>query len=366
MKKYHSTRNSQYNSIEWIWTYYPKSTLLDQVHIFHDRSQPLRIAALEEPIFYGPSKFKLEDLDSGWDDTPVDILLGHSPVNENEVKAIEQSDFFNHLKPTRHYFPLFFLYYTFANSGHFSENSHRNLDYTPFCRWTYYCRAPRIHRYIFLNEASKNELLNSNIYTFNREYFSLSALQKLYSRFNYSPSYFDYKDRKYRHDKHRGGTLESDNTADQSFLHSAIQIAAETTYEYNFFTEKTFLPILLGKPVIVHGAYKANRALESLGFRLYDNIIDYSFDDIENVVLRTKSLVEQLTTLQYYKDPISIFNECKDIAEFNKRHALDLLRNGKGIPYKLIEWLNDKNENQQDLHIMFSWWYKYLDRLSIL
>lgn len=64
---------------------------------------------------------------------------------------------------------------------------------------------------------------------------------------------------------------------------SHLYLAPETQASWNncFYTEKTYKPIAAGLPFIILGSYRQNAILnEYHGYEIFDEIIDYSFDNI--------------------------------------------------------------------------------------
>ena len=362
---FHSTiHNANDRHLHWIWNEYPCHTLLDNIHVFHNKERHLHIMALEEPYLYGPSKFTTEEIKNAWGDTKVDVLLGHCPVYKHDYKWIEENDTFEILNPKRHYFPLFFLYYTFAKSTHFGENARDIPTIVPNCHWSFYCRAPRPQRYLFLELCAKQDLLKDNIYTYNKNLEKNNPVDIIKNIFDFEGGIFDYEHKMYKHDSTQGGTPDSDNAADGAFTASVFHIAGETMHEVCFWTEKTFVPLLLGKPVIVQGGEGSNKRLQDFGFKLYDNVIDYAFDDHPDAVERNKLLVDQLVKIQNEYTPTELYKATKDIAEYNAQVSLGILLNKKFIPSVLYRWLTIYKDSQRAKNGPLEWYFRYLNRLQ--
>jgi len=50
-----------------------------------------------------------------------------------------------------------------------------------------------------------------------------------------------------------------------------------------WYTEKSWKPIAHGFPFIIHGCYLQNRYLKELGYEIFEEIIDYSFEEMDNL-----------------------------------------------------------------------------------
>jgi hypothetical protein len=58
-----------------------------------------------------------------------------------------------------------------------------------------------------------------------------------------------------------------------------------------FYSEKTFKPILHAQPFLIYGQQGCNRYLENMGYKLYTDWFDYTFDDEPNNIMRYKKLL---------------------------------------------------------------------------
>ena len=68
-----------------------------------------------------------------------------------------------------------------------------------------------------------------------------------------------------------------------------IEIITESEHTFNRLTEKTFKAILYQSPFIVLSCRNFHKELENLGFELYDEIFDYTFDDLPYTKMTTKA-----------------------------------------------------------------------------
>ncbi len=81
-------------------------------------------------------------------------------------------------------------------------------------------------------------------------------------------------------DKH----INQDLVSDFYLTGSLIDIGIETTpANHQFITEKTWKPYLFGKVSFFFNCQSYYAILKNLGFELYDEIFDYSFDTMVNV-----------------------------------------------------------------------------------
>lgn len=110
-----------------------------------------------------------------------------------------------------------------------------------------------------------------------------------------------------------------------------FNLIAETTIEVVFLTEKTWHAILCEKPFLVLGAPGFHAFLKSKGYKLFDSIIDYSFDQEENLEKRIEMLIQELKKLenQNYQ---AIYQDIKYICKHNKQLAIEHIKSQEGIP----------------------------------
>ena len=112
----------------------------------------------------------------------------------------------------------------------------------------------------------------------------------------------------------------------QEWLDSSIELINET-YQVKAFglSDKTCKVLGFCKPFLVIGCAGWYKTFSKLGFKLYDELFDYSFDEIESFRYRHKHIMNQI------KDILSMdeneFNSrissLKDKLEFNKRHLVE-------------------------------------------
>lgn len=85
--------------------------------------------------------------------------------------------------------------------------------------------------------------------------------------------------------------------------HKTLFQIVNETYQSNFngtslfYSEKTFRPMICMQPFIIYGQPGCNRYLKELGYRIYDEYFDLSFDDEPNDTLRYKLLLHVVSTL---------------------------------------------------------------------
>lgn len=89
-----------------------------------------------------------------------------------------------------------------------------------------------------------------------------------------------------------------------------------------FLTEKTYKPIYLKQPFIMVARPHTLKHLRMLGYKTFDSIIDESYDNIEDSVLRMNAICKEIAKINAMSlDQLEILREqVKDIVEFNHNH----------------------------------------------
>jgi hypothetical protein len=117
----------------------------------------------------------------------------------------------------------------------------------------------------------------------------------------------------------------------QQFNDAFLNLVSESTIETIFVTEKTWHPILISKPFLVVGGVGFHKFLERKGFKLYDEIFDYSFDSEPNLEKRIDMILDQIDQLKG-KDLHSLYLSIKKKLNYNKNLAIEMIRTHAGVP----------------------------------
>ena len=105
-----------------------------------------------------------------------------------------------------------------------------------------------------------------------------------------------------------------------------------------FLTEKTFFSWLNFKPVVVLGQRGVNKFLESIGFDMFKDLIDYDkFDNLETIEQRSVSFANTVSSdlVQNFEEKLNRAKETQ--LEFDKR-----LKNNYNLFIKLYSYPTDK------------------------
>jgi len=134
----------------------------------------------------------------------------------------------------------------------------------------------------------------------------------------------------------------------EQFSDSALSVVCESNTECLFMTEKTFVPILHQRPFITFSVPNYHKALVELGFDLYDNLFDYSFDSIEDDEARADAMWQQVAK---YKDHnySRIYDACEYKIKHNFQHLIEMIKSTENIfppeVYKNFSTTNNEHFN---------------------
>ena len=123
-----------------------------------------------------------------------------------------------------------------------------------------------------------------------------------------------------------GEDIGIDNFRDININHiknGFIELISETFIDKFFLTEKTIKPLIFGNLFIIHGCINFHKKLENLGFKLYDEVIDYSFDSLESEDDRINGIISNLQNLKN-KNHLEIYNTLEEKIKFNQEHCKKL------------------------------------------
>lgn len=180
------------------------------------------------------------------------------------------------------------------------------------------------HRRQLIDHVAKHDLLKYSAYSWHGYAFTLP--EHMY-KFNWYDGKIVTLDEQFITQKDQGHFP-------KEYYNSFFQLVSETTDRAIFITEKTVAPLLLGKPFLVSGAIGTNDYLRKLGFQLYDELFDYSFDTIEDNATRYDAMCETIKNVTNI--PLNELQQhhvkIKDKILYNRKRAVDLAFNDDFIP----------------------------------
>ena len=114
-------------------------------------------------------------------------------------------------------------------------------------------------------------------------------------------------------------------------------ICAESTLSFR--TEKTAKPLAMGHPFIVASNSGFYRDLHNLGFRSFADVIDESFDRIDNAQQRMDRIIDIVNDL-CKQDLSSFLSACRDTCKYNQQHLAQLRENvNQEFPQRFFQFV---------------------------
>jgi hypothetical protein len=202
--------------------------------------------------------------------------------------------------------------------------------------FAYHCFNSRFatHREKTITALFENNLLEYGLVTQNATPFESDNLKIKYKHVLYK------NDLSYETKVLNGGNWKNHNKIDGIYcsnnvknliyinnnIGSLTNIVTETAICEWYVTEKTFQPLFCKKIPIIIGAKGINKFLINEGFDLFEDLVDYSFDDIDNEDSKINSVIScNKNLLQQYSCNSSI----KQRLEYNRQHYLTTWVNKK-------------------------------------
>ena len=210
--------------------------------------------------------------------------------------------------------------------------SYKLQDYTPLDYVKkYIClnRLPRYHRIALLHLLIENNTLNDGYVSFAKNTLNHEGVRQLFSglsdRLIYDkqidellPMNVDVTDMRIN----LAYGIGSEFLRKEYYKQSYFTIVTETNYTKSFplhFTEKIFRPIIYRHPFIAVGNCGLLRELRNLGYKTYNNIIDESYDTVDNDSVRLSMIANEVKRLcNLDTDQLKQFvTDSKIIADYN-------------------------------------------------
>lgn len=187
----------------------------------------------------------------------------------------------------------------------------------------------RPHRTLWIDELAKNNYINKGIVSYQQiPYDELKENWKYYSgEILLSGDGFENHFSSYHFN--------------QTFLESFLHIPTETTVDTFLLSEKTATPILCGLPTLTLGSQYYHKNLEDMGFKLYDEIFDYSFDNESKIENRIEKLMINVTEVINQKNNLTdLYKTIKNKLDYNKDLALKITQSDTYVPKIVKKFVN--------------------------
>jgi hypothetical protein len=202
--------------------------------------------------------------------------------------------------------------------------------------FAYHCFNSRFatHREKTIAALFENNLLDFGLVTQNATPFKTDNLKTKYKQVSYN------NDRFYESRVLDGGNWKNHNNLGERYYSNQVKnliyinnnigslsnLVTETAICEWYVTEKSFQPLFCKKIPIIIGAKGINKFLINEGFDLFEDLVDYSFDSIEDEDLKINSVIScNKNLLQQY----SCNSIIEQRLEYNRQHYLTTWVNKK-------------------------------------
>lgn len=236
-----------------------------------------------------------------------------------------------------HNWPTFWLTLTFTRliyNSNYEFNKNIGLDFFDFTvgnnneiivPYITMNKLPKVHRAIMMDMLAKNNILLKDC-----------VIWREWSK-NYQFQY--WKEEILLMDQLE--KFECQEIFPKVYPHAFMQLVTESNEFIWILSEKTAMPLFFNKPFLVAGSVNFHKHLAGLGFKLYDELFDYSFDSEIDTCKRYDMLAKTIapyvnkTSAQLRKIYKSVFEKCV----YNKRLAMKLATDSSLRPTKIWEEL---------------------------
>lgn len=198
------------------------------------------------------------------------------------------------------------------------ENYNVGLDYEMEYTFLSMNGVSKTHRCVLQDLLAKHDLLKYGRYSWrNKTYIS-----KVYSNNSYNFKYWNIGRRSIFLDQPEG--LFIPEVLPPVYKKCFMQIVPESHEDRFFLTEKTSMPLFFNKPFLVAGSVGFHEKLKNMGFMLYDDLFDYSFDKEPCYEKRFEMIVE---IVKYYttlskEHKHSLYKKIFEKCVYNKKLAV--------------------------------------------
>jgi hypothetical protein len=219
---------------------------------------------------------------------------------------------------------VIFYDWPYSMLNHVVSQYENRLDYKPFHNYdTFQSTLSKQFNFLYINKTGKHvrhrmelheSLYKNNLFDIgiNTSIENKNSLKSIYGDKDIVNKFKPFDSHKYLFKNENFGGI-----TDEYRSHTAlIEVVTETLTEYIRFTEKTWKPILNQRPFLILGGLGIHQKLRDLGFKLFDDIFDYSFDEEISRNKRIDGIINNLNRLKN-KNWKSIYKRCRPTIKHN-------------------------------------------------
>ena len=250
-------------------------------------------------------------------------ILLHSEKKSSDLEKYEQNNFIGAYYWSHAFIALdWYRFAKYDTTLNYKFKSCFDKDFNIYCRaWT----GSRKYRLKFLSflknhKIDKQSSIFFNEYDNNIHFSKYTTNQKIWTIDTEEKN--NIKKLECVKGKNNSSELSAVYSAND-YQKSAIDVVLETVFDKNKIqlTEKTLRPIACGKPFLLISEKGSLEYLKSYGFKTFENLIDESYDQIEDPIQRMKSVIEVMKDISNLdiSSKFNLFYEMHEIADENKK-----------------------------------------------
>ena len=150
-------------------------------------------------------------------------------------------------------------------------------------------------------------------------------------------------------------------TVPSTYKSTLFNLITESSTDVAFVTEKTCTAMFFKKPFLVLGSRGFHRALKDMGFELYDELFDYSFDTDTSLTNRIHGIINNINNLKD-QDYELLRHKVKDKVDYNYNKVVELATSRKHVPEFMLQYL-DTIKNKPELITPYDLNYIAMEKL---
>lgn len=235
--------------------------------------------------------------------------------------------------PTYYFHNMYNMYKHTINAS--TKNYAKKIKY-PFISLNH---RGHLHRCYFIDHVIKNNLQTKGIITWH-DTFNESK--------NFSFNWYNGKDKFTLNDDFI--KLMDSHVYPIEYEESLFDFVTECTANAIVISEKTIKPIIFKKPFVILGGVGINQFLKHLGFELFDEVIDYSFDNETDLSKRTELFVENMNLLvnNNNKNYSKIYKKLLPKIMHNYNNFFNVIKNDN-FPEVVLQQFDKFSANSDDI-----------------
>ena len=274
---------------------------------------------------------------------PVTRQLFKNDILDKANKVIwitggyDLSDFIGMTIPSNfdiYFWPTFFFTHTVSKLETFKTfknypDTIKNVEEVQY-KFISYNRKGHNHRCVFIDQLAKHSLIEDNL-------VSWQTPEVEFNFKHFIPKLLVIDEPK----GYSGPNADNHAIPSVHFKAFANIIAESVSSDPIFITEKTVKALITGDLFLVLGARNFHQKLKDIGFKLYTEVFDYSFDS-KDTPTRVKGIIDNLLNLPNDFDELTrLKKSLHEKRMYNHNLALQIARECKYIEPRTLELLKD-------------------------